>query len=183
LLGARLKDLRTVLAYLRNRPDLGAKRLALWGDSVAPVNPDRLLVDEVPGWQIGPVIQHQAEPIAGLLVLLGAAYESGVRAVAVRRGLVGYLSILDDNFTYVPLDIIVPGILEAGDVTDIAAVLAPRPLLLEGLVDGRNRVVADVELRRRLGLLYDAYRNSSGKLLVRSGERAPRLAEWLLANL
>jgi cephalosporin-C deacetylase-like acetyl esterase len=183
LLGARIKDLRTVLAYLRGRQDLDPQRIGLWGDSFVPVNPARLLLDEVPGWQIGPEIQQQAEPLGGLLAILGALYENSVRAVAVRHGLVAYLSILDDNFTYVPNDIIVPGILEVGDIADVAGALAPRPVLLEGLIDGRNRLAPEATLRGRLAPLYESYRASSGRLLVRTEAGTPNLAEWLLAHL
>ena len=38
LLGQRLRDLRSVLAYLRARSDVDGKRIALWGDSFAPPN-------------------------------------------------------------------------------------------------------------------------------------------------
>jgi cephalosporin-C deacetylase-like acetyl esterase len=129
MLGARLKDLRTAIAYLASRPDLNASRIAVWGDSFSPPNPSHLLVDEIPGWQMGPELQQQAEPLGGLLALLAALYEDRIRAVAVRHGLASYLSILDDQFAYVPNDIIVPSILEVGDINDIAAALAPRALL------------------------------------------------------
>ena len=33
LLGERLRDLRTVLAYLENRPDVAPRQIGLWGDS------------------------------------------------------------------------------------------------------------------------------------------------------
>jgi hypothetical protein len=141
LLGARLKDLRTVLAYLSARQDLPGAHLAVWGDSFAPVNPPRLLLDELPAWQIGPQIQYQAEPLGGLLAILAGLYEDRVRAVAVRGGLAAYISLFDDHFLYIPADAVVPGILEAGDIGDVVAALAPRPTLLESLVDGRNRRV------------------------------------------
>ncbi len=183
LLGARLKDLRSVVAYLASRPELDARQMALWGDSFAPVNPPRILLDEMPQWQIGPGVQHLAEPLGGILAMLGALYEDSVRTVAVRRGLAGYLSILDDAFAYVPEDVAVPGILEAGDLPDIAAALAPRPLLLEGLVDGRDRLAPEPALRLALAPLYESYRGSPAQLTVRSQERAPRLPEWLSAHL
>jgi dienelactone hydrolase len=135
LLGARLKDLRSVIAWLGSRP------IVMWGDSHAPPNPARMMLDELPNWQIGPQIQNQAEPLGGLLAILAAFYERRVRAVAVHRGLASYRSILEDNFAYVPADIIVPGILEAGDIADVAAALAPRPVVLDEMVDGRNRLV------------------------------------------
>jgi dienelactone hydrolase len=140
--GARLKDLRTVLAWLAQRPDVDAARIALWGDSDVPPNPPRLLLEEVAGWQMGPQVQRQAEPLGGLLALLGALFEDRVAAVAVRRGLSGYLALLDDPFIYAPSDAIVPDSAACGDLSDIAAALAPRPVLLSGLVDGRNRETA-----------------------------------------
>jgi cephalosporin-C deacetylase-like acetyl esterase len=39
MIGARLRDLRSVLAYLRGRSDLNTKRIIVWGDSSAPINP------------------------------------------------------------------------------------------------------------------------------------------------
>lgn len=139
--GARLKDLLSVLAYLEGRADLDAGHIALWGDALAPPNPARMVLDELPNWQIGPQIQQQSEPLGGLLALLGALFDEHVRAVAVEGGLDGYLSILEDQFAYVPADVIIPGILEAGDLADVAKALAPRAVLLENLRDGRNRVV------------------------------------------
>jgi cephalosporin-C deacetylase-like acetyl esterase len=182
LLGARLKDLRTVMAYLAGRSELDSRRFGLWGDSVAPVNAARLLLDELPNWQIGPDIQHQAEPLGGLLAILGALYEDGVRAVAVRRGLLSYRSILDDRFNYIPGDVIVPGVLEIGDITDAAAALAPRPLLFESLVDGRNRPVPDAALRSGLAPVYKAYNASPGVLQVRAEGATPPLARWIAAQ-
>jgi hypothetical protein len=141
LLGAQLKDLRSVLAYVESRPDLDREHIALWGETLVPPNPARMVLDELPNWQIGPQIQQQAEPLGGLLALLGALYEDSVRAIAVEGGLASFASILDDRFAYVPSDVIVPGILAAGDLSDVAKALAPRPVLLENLRDGRNRVV------------------------------------------
>ncbi len=183
LLGARLKDLRTVVAYLGSRPELDAQRMAVWGDSFAPVNPRQGLLDEAPGFRIGPMIQHQAEPLGGVLAILGALYEDRLRTVAIRGGLIGYVSILDDAFAYVPEDVVVPGILEAGDLGDAAATLAPRPLLLEGLVDGKNRLAQEPELRSALAMVYDSYRGEPNQLAVRMEERAPHLAEWLAQEL
>lgn len=159
LLGAQLKDARTVFAYLARRPDIDAQRMALWGDSFAGVNPERILPYESLNVRLGPRTLHQAEPLGGLLVLLTALYEQGARAVAVHRGLSSYLSVLQDRFCYVPLDVVVPAILEAGDIPDVVAALAPRAVLLEGLVDGRNRAVTAVQ-------------SPAGK--------APALAAWLI---
>ncbi|PYV92186.1 MAG: hypothetical protein DMG05_05350, partial [Acidobacteria bacterium] len=183
LLGARLKDLRTVIAYLERRADLNARRVGIWGDSHAPVNPPRRLLDELPGWQVGPEIQQQTEPLGGLLAVLGGLYEDNLRALAVRHGLASYSSILEDRFAYVPADIIVPGILEVGDLADVAASLPPCALLLEGAVDGRNRLLAEPALRSEFEPLSRAYKNLPGTLLIRTGEDSPNLVQWLLAHL
>jgi hypothetical protein len=141
LLGARLKDLRTVLAYLESRPDIDRERMGVWGDSDVPVNPKRFLLDEAPGWQLSPQVQYQGEPMGGLLALFTGLYDGHVRAVAVRGGLSGYLSILEDPFVYLPSDVIVPDSAGAGDLDDVAAVIEPRSVLLHSLIDGRNRPV------------------------------------------
>jgi hypothetical protein len=184
LLGRRLKDLRTVFAYLDSRHDLDSQRIGVWGDSFVPANPAHLLLDELPQWQVGPDIERQAEPLGGLLALLSALYEDRVRAVAVRSGLVSYLSILDDRFAYVPQDIIVPGILELGDLPDVAAMLAPRPLFLEGLVDGRNRSLPEALLQQQLEPLVAAYKKTGAAppdLLVKQADES--LVQWFLAHL
>ncbi len=183
MLGDRLKDLRSVLAYLAARPDVDSKNIALWGDSFAPVNPPRFVVDELIGWQIGPEAEYQAEPLGGLLALLGGLYEDGVRAIAARGGLVAYASILEDQFAYVPNDIIVPGILEVADVTDVAGALSPRPLVLASFVDGRNRLVREPELKGRFASAFQSYREAPIRLQVRSEMPDASLVAWMVQQL
>jgi len=157
LLGERLRDLRTVCSYLRNRKDLDPSRVAFWGDSFAPVNPpDRVL--KVP-WDAGRM-PNQSEPLGGLLALLGALFEDEVRAVAVRGGLISYASLLQSPFLYVPHDAVVPGAVTAGDLVYVAVSLAPCPLRMEGLVDGRNRRVPAETLAKDLEPIAQAYRRA-----------------------
>ncbi len=145
LVGLRVRDLRSVLRFVRSRSDLDAKRIGLWGDSFAPINaPDRRF--EMPMEVDGqPTL---AEPLGGLAALFGAFYEPGVAAVYIRGGLTGYRSVLDSPFCFFPYDAMIPGALTAGDLRDVAATLTPR-IRLEGLVDGFNRRVA-VETARLL---------------------------------
>jgi dienelactone hydrolase len=139
MLGARIKDARAVFAYMARRPDIDSGRISLWGDSFAPANPENIVPYESFSRELGPRAPHQAEPLGALLALFTALQEKGVRAVAARGGLTSFVSVLEDRFCYVPLDVIVPGILEAADIPDLVASLAPRPVLVEGSVDGRNR--------------------------------------------
>ncbi len=182
MLGARLLDLRGVLRYLRTRDDLDGDRLALWGDSFAPVNADgKHLFAPLDA----PKPAHLAEPLGGTLALFAALYEDKVAAVWARGGLMSYQSLLQAPFCHVPYDVIVPRALTVGDLTDVAAALAPRPLRLEGLVDGLNCRVSTRELERAFGPTRAAYR------AVRAEERFDREAKrteegpakWLLERL
>jgi hypothetical protein len=178
LLGSRLRDLRWVLRYLRAKSDVDASRVALWGESFAPTNPagftDPLLGEGEP--------PAPSEPLGGLLALLGALYEEDVRAVVARGMLAGYQAVLRDRFCYVPHDAIVPGALIAGDLCDVAAALAPRPLWLEGLVDGRNCWMPVDEVEHAFDPARRAYAALDGTIVL---EPSPRedVAAWLVAAL
>jgi dienelactone hydrolase len=158
MLGARLKDVRTVFQYLLSRPDIEPSHIAVWGDSFAQTNPDDFKFDQSEMQEPGPFAQHQAEPMGALLALLTGLYEDRVAAVAARGGLVNYLSVLGDRFCHVPQDVIVPGILEAGDVPDIVSAQGSRRLLLERFVDGRNRVAQNAPLQPLPSWLANALR-------------------------
>ena len=124
VLGGRLRDLRSVLRHLRQRPDVDGRRFALWGESFAPVNPaDREL--NVP--HNAAQRPAQSEPLGGLLALLGALFEADARAVYVRGGLSDYQSALAGPFCYLPHDVVVPEVLTRGDLPELAAALAPVP--------------------------------------------------------
>ncbi len=182
LLGSRLKDLRNVLAYLRFRPDIDGQRVALWGDSFAPPNPVNPWLDELE-FEGGPQIQHRAEPMGAHLALLAALYEDSVRAVAARGGLAGYLTVLESAFAYIPMEDVILGVLKAGDVVDIAAALAPRPLLMEGLVNGRNIRVEDSVLRRTLDPARAAYREAGAAESLTVRVEPLDVAAWLADRL
>jgi hypothetical protein len=183
LVGRRLKDLRTVLIYLEHRQDLDPARIALWGESLMPVNNEDLTFDELSLWQVGPQVQQQGEPLGGLLAILAALYDPDVRAVAVSGGLVTFESVLDDAFSYVPADAIIPGLLEAGDLADVEAALAPKPMLLQDLIDGKNHLVPERDLRDQLQPVFRAYGEAPANLSVQTGQPPTKLAEWLVEHL
>jgi hypothetical protein len=182
LVGSRLRDLRSVLQYLRGRSEVDPARIALWGDSFAPANPDgRDLAVPLDAEKL----PDQAEPLGGLLALLGALFDDQVQAVYVHGGLVGYQSVLQSPFVYIPHDVVVPGALMAGDLCDVAAALAPRPLRLEGLVDGLNRRVPAAAVRKVYEPARDAYRLAAvpDGIHIGEGEGKPAPAAWLRAQL
>jgi hypothetical protein len=94
----------------------------------------------------------------------------------------GYASVLRDLFCYVPHDVVVPGALTAGDLPDIAAALAPRPLRIETLVDGRNCQLTPEQSREFFDPTIRAYRSSKGKLLL-ADPTGKDIATWLANSL
>ena len=127
-----------------------------------------------------------AEPLGGLLALFGALYEDDVKAVYVRGGLVGYQSVLGSQFVNIPHDVIVPGALTASDLCDVAAGLYPRPLRLEGLVDGLNRRVKRDVLEKTYDPARIAYGDGKPQSALRLSDEpssAADAAKWLLDNL
>jgi cephalosporin-C deacetylase-like acetyl esterase len=183
VLGGRLRDLRSVLRHLRSRPDLDAGRIALWGESFAAVNPsDRPLTVPHNAAQR----PAQSEPLGGLLALLGALFEDDVRAVYVRGGLSDYQSALEGPYCYLPHDAVVSEVLSTGDMADLTAGLAPRPVRLTELVDGMNRKVSPDVLARRYQPAHDAYARAKAAERLRVGERdarEPSVAAWLKEQL
>jgi len=175
LLGLQVKDARTVLRYLASRSDLDSSRIALWGDSSAAVNPPDFAFDQSEMQTPGPYPQYQAEPMGPLVALLVSLFEDKIAAVAVRGGLVSYLSVLEDRFCRIPQDVVVPGILEAGDVVDFVGANPARSVLLDRLVDGRNRIVSPDRLQSEFGGLA---KRMPG-LETRSAEEKPGVAGWL----
>jgi hypothetical protein len=180
--GARLRDLRSVLQYLRTRRDLDGRRLAVWGDSFAPSNaPERDLKlplgirDEV----------ASSEPLGSLLALLLALYEQDVRGVYARGGLVGFQSVLSSPFLYLPHDVMIPGVLTAGDLGALAASVAPRSLALVGMVDGLNRVADAKAVEATYAGTRKVYQatGARNKLVLAAAEDAPDLAPWLIEAL
>ncbi len=182
-LGDRLKDARSVLRYLRGRADLDPSDVAVWGDSFTAVNPNGVLLDQSMGQQHGPQTIYEADAMGGLLALLTSLYDDEVLAVAVRGGLISYRSVLQDRFCYVPLDVIVPGILESADLVDVVAALAPRAVFLEGLVDGKNRTVSLAGATKEFHAAITAYREAPSRLILRDHAAEPGLAAWIPAKL
>ena len=178
VLGQRLRDLRSVLAFLRERKDVDLTRLALWGDSFAPTNApgaDFKIPRAADTWP------RESEPMGGLLALLGALFEDDVRAVYVSGALASYHAVLGHYAVLLPHGDSVPGALTAGDLCDLAGGLAPRPLRLEAMVDHLNRQVPAAEARK----LYEpAVRSYSPELQALSfADRRPSPATWVLGQL
>jgi dienelactone hydrolase len=181
MLASQLLDLRVVLDYLSRRTDLHGKRLALWGEGFARANSR----DQNIAVPLDVEQPDQAEPLGGILAAMAPAFHSDVAAVVVRGGLVSYRSLLESPFCCVPHDAVV-FLGKDGDLPLAYAALSPRPLRLEGLVDGVNRRVTDKGLRQALGPVRDNYAHlkMEAKLHLSDAVAADaELADWLLKHV
>ena len=87
-------------------------------------------------------------------------------AVVARGGLVSYRSVLDSPFVHVPHDALPLDVFRSADMPDVWAHLAPKPLRLEGLVDGTNRRVTGDRLDKALRPVKEAYAKADPEGLV-----------------
>jgi hypothetical protein len=161
---------------------LDTRRLAVWGDSFAPLNaPEQDL-------KLPYGIREEAatsEPLGSLLALLLGLYEEDVRAVYAHGGLVGFQSVLSSRFLYLPHEVAIPGALMAGDLSALAAGLAPRPLALVGWVDGLNQAVEPNGVEAAYTHTRQAYEaaRARNRLVVGGVEAVPAPGPWLLEAL
>jgi dienelactone hydrolase len=177
VLAARLQDLRLVLSQVRPEDNV-----LLWGVTSSPRNPaDALLAAPLDA----PDLPKQAEPMGSLLALFASLYdEQKVDAVALDGGLASFQSVLESPFIYLPHDSAVPGALTVGDLCDVAAELAPRPLRLQSLVDGRNRPVSLESLQRAYAPALSEYRaaGASERLELAAEADAAATISWIIAR-
>ena len=179
LAGSRVRDVRAVLRLLRRRKEIDARRIALWGDALVEPNPPTRRF-AMPRHMDGR--PRRAEPLGGMLAMLTALFEDDVAAVAVAGGLSDFGAVLAGAFVTVARDTVVPGAAAGGDLPGLAALLAPRPLCLAGLVDGQNRRHRVRAVRELYRPATDAYARAQvpERLVIR---REPSVAAWLLTAL
>jgi dienelactone hydrolase len=183
LVSLRVRDLRSVIAYLSTRGEVDQGRMILWGDSLAATNTGsvELVVpfDADPSPELG-------EPLGGVAALLGGIFEPNIRSIYIHGGLTGYASLLDEPFFYQPADSIIPGLLSVADLCDLVAALAPRPLLMEALVDGCNRRGSRVQVEKIFRVARMAYQMAGEPERLRinvESDTVDRTAAWLLTAL
>ena len=106
----RVQDVLGLLAYLRSRPDVDPRRIVLVGRGGG-----------------------------GIVALHAAAVDGGVAGVAVYEALASYRSVVDAPEHAHSVADFLPGVLLHYDLPDLAAALAPRPLLVAAPRDATNR--------------------------------------------
>jgi hypothetical protein len=177
LLQERWFELAEFLGDVFMRKDIRADKLLIWGESLASVN-DSKTPFAVPHDLDQPT---QAEPTGATLASTLSLFLR-FDAVVARGGLVSYRSVLDSPFVHVPHDALPIDVFRVGDLPDIWAHLAPKPLRLEGLVDGTNRRVTGEKLKAALAPVREAYAKG-GLVVTEDYTRDAELAKWIVEQL
>ncbi len=154
------------------------QELVVWGESLSGPN-DASRQIAVPHDLGQPKL---AEPWSSSVVSICSLLKPSVRAVLARGSLVSFRSVLDSPFIHVPHDALPINVFRAGDLPDVWAALAPKPLRLEGLVDGTNRRVTGERLQKALKPVADAYKK--GGLVVKENYSSDaEIAKWIIEQL
>ena len=95
---------------------------------------------------------------------------------------VSFASMLDGPACHIELDSVVPDVLATGDIADLVAVLAPRPVRLEAFVTGRNILADAARLKKEFAPARAGYTKARGQLSIRPKESAD-LAAFLAKAL
>jgi dienelactone hydrolase len=105
----------------------------------------------------GPVVLH-----AALLDEQGL-----IKQVTLERSLVSWADIVERGVSRNQMGSVVPGVLEAYDLPDLAARLSPLPLTINSPVDAMGEPVSQVTLERSYARCAEAY-GAGGKLSLRA---------------
>lgn len=180
LVGQRLHDLLVIVGRMKHHSLIDGKRVAVWGESLAEVNPPDRRVEVPLGIDEEPA---HSEPLGPLLALLSAALDPDIDVVLARGGLVSLRSVLDSHFVWMPHDFVVPGSISTGDIPSLAAAIAPRPLRVESAVTGVNRLADTQLVNKEWQFAADIYAQAKAneELLLKS-ERKSSL-RWLAVTL
>ncbi|MGH9662670.1 MAG: alpha/beta hydrolase [Bryobacteraceae bacterium] len=120
VLGVRTRDVLRALDYLQTRPEIDASRISAIGHGSA-----------------------------GVLVLHAAAFDERIRSMASMGALVSYASVVENEIYAHRASLFPRAGLTKYDLPELAALIAPRPLLLLNAVDQVHR---PVEIERAAGI-------------------------------
>jgi len=121
----------------------------------------------------------------GIPLLHAAVFDSSIRKVALIDTLASYESVVMSRFYNVPATDLVSGALTAYDLTDLAACVAPRPLLMLNLRDQLLTRVNSESIGSQLNIVRSAYSQQarSSALTIRHWEPSQSMEEvfsdWL----
>jgi cephalosporin-C deacetylase-like acetyl esterase len=142
LFGAETRE--SFLALHLDRPLLG-QRVADLLAVVASVAGPRETVEVVATGKAAPVALH------------AAALEPRIARLTLQRCLVSWEDVVRGGISTDQLANAVPGVLASHDLPELAATLAPRPLIIRDLVDGRGQILKGEDAGRAWAGVRAAY--------------------------
>jgi dienelactone hydrolase len=100
--------------------------------------------------------------------VVAAALDSRIAAVACSDGLVSYVARNDLPWRGVPMGLLVPNILDVGDIGHLAALTAPRPLTIGRCVEPDGEIASPERVRAAFAYCETVYRliGASNKLRI-----------------
>jgi pimeloyl-ACP methyl ester carboxylesterase len=119
LVGLRTRDVLAAVEYLLSRDEVDRRRITAAGHGQG-----------------------------GLLVLYAAALDERIQSAAVNGALLSYAAITESELYTHRFSAFVPGVLQTFDLPEVAALIAPRRLLLLNVVDQLHRRVEPEEVHR-----------------------------------
>jgi dienelactone hydrolase len=137
LLGGQLRDLRATMAWLRSLDTVDGKKVAIWGESLAKMNPDQ--TDYKIPRDDDASLPLQSEPLGGFLALLGALYENDVRGGILNGFPMSFRDELRGPLVSIPHDIVVPGLLKTCDIESLVFALEMLRFADVATIGGGNR--------------------------------------------
>jgi hypothetical protein len=117
---------------------------------------------------------------AGVVAVCAAIADSRVSRVAALESPLSLVS--DTPYTKGRVGILVPGMLHRiGDIAQLLALCAPRPLLVAGGAAGNGEKLKPAELERLLDYTQEAYKIAagSGKLSIEQASSSTNVTSWL----
>lgn len=103
-----------------------------------------------------PLALHSVGPV-GVVSILTAAYEPRIDSVFVEDGLVSYVAPDPSDWTGLPMGLIAPNVVEAGDVARFAALVAPRRLSVNGGIETDGRAASQERLNAAFEFAREIY--------------------------
>lgn len=117
------------------------------------------------------------------VLLYAAAFDKGIVGIALLDAYSSYESMVMNEF-YCPCFVqnLVPGALTAYDLPDLAASLAPRKLILQGITDANAKRTDQQSINKDIEVIKSAYhlRNADKQLIISEDEKdlSGVLFEW-----
>ncbi|WP_417734643.1 acetylxylan esterase [Rosistilla oblonga] len=121
----------------------------------------------------------------GLIAMLAAALSDEIDAVATQWTIGSFVDAIADPLPQ-PMWVYAPNLLKVADVSQLAALCAPRPLLLANPVDGKKKSLSDAEGKVLFDPVLAAYRATaaeSGAQLATGKESDQAAGDFLIKTL